>query len=172
MPRLMALRPGAIAIVVDLSYFAYRLEFASTTWDATPCFSLVYSYPASPVGTYLPPNDDPRTRQLDRWVSFADFAKVALVRLPVQFATAPAEVAKVATAANESESLEVLETRTTEAFRLFLNNARVRKDDVERTAADAVTLAKAAWGIRDWMADGMIEKKRWDMLGSSVIGQP
>ncbi len=162
MARLVALRPGAVAIVVDLAYFAYRLEFGATLWNTTPCFSLVYSYPPSPMGTYVE-----RT-----FVSFAAMARVALARLPVEFAQNEAELENIARAANESDSVDVLKTRTVEAFQLFRNNARISKTQIDESAAHALQLALVAWEIRDWMVDGMTEKKEWSPLGTRLIGQP
>ncbi len=166
MPRLIALRPGAVAITVDLNHFTYRLEFGAAMWLETPCFCLMYAYPPSPMGAYLERS----------FVSFAAMARVALVRLPVEFAQGEVELEPIARAANESNTLEILKQRTVEAFKLFLNNARIGKQAVDQTSESAVAVATVAWEIRDWIAAGTPDRKEWtqleSLLGTKLIGLP
>ncbi len=164
MPRLAAGRPGVVAVVAELSAVpAYQLLFGATMWDETPCFAFQYAYPPSPLalmrfdGVVIP---------------LLDFARVTLIRLPVNFAQDVKELEKIAKAANESESLERALTRVPEAFNLFNNGPRVRKEDVDRAGKEANDVVTTAWSVRDWVMAGCKEEKTWDVIGTRLVGHP
>ncbi len=164
MPRLVALRPGTVVASVDLGYFAYRLEFMATMWDEAPCMSLVYAYPPS-VPIMFRPGDG-------AMIPLSSMAVIALLRMPVEFAKSLDELAGVVKATNESATQEIAKLRSTEAFTLFLNSPRMRKDAVDEMAKAAEQLIAIAWEIRTWIADGTPEKKRWETPNGVLAGIP
>ncbi len=163
MPRLVAARPGAVATVADLGYFAYQLQFAATMWGSTHCFSFVYFHAAANPFFF---------RADGASVDLRPYASLALLRIPVDFADNPEDMNKVVLAANDSDTEDVALTRTGEAFSLFRNNTRIKAANVEAVAEDAKSLVKIAWSIRAWMLDGMKDAKQWDLLGARIVGIP
>ncbi len=164
MPRLVALRPGTVVASVDLGYFAYRLEFMATMWDEAPCMSLVYAYPPS-VPIVIRPQDG-------AVIPLSSTAVIALLRMPVEFAKSLDELAGVVKATNDSTTLEIAKLRATEAFTLFMNNPRMRKDTVDEMAKAFEGFIGVAWEIRTWIADGAVEKTRWETLNGVLVGIP
>lgn len=164
MPRLAAGRPGVVAVVAELSAVpAYQLLFGATMWDETPCFAFQYAYPPSPLALMRPDG---------AIIPMLDYARVTLIRLPVNFAQSTEELSKICKAANESESLERALTRVPEAFNLFNNGPRVRKEDVERAGKEANDVVSTAWSVRDWILAGCKDEKTWDVIGTRLVGQP
>lgn len=161
MPRFAVCRPGVVVAVVEAPIF--QLLFGPTMWDTTPCFAFQFSYPPSPLALMRPDGV---------LVPLESYSRVSLFRLPVNFADDAQELALICKAANESVSLENALTRVPEAFNLFNNNPRIRKGDVEQAGKDASEIVKAAWDMRGWVADDSKESKRWDVLGSYVVGHP
>lgn len=165
MPRLVATRPGAVAIVVDLSHFAYRIEFTASPWDDTPCLALSYIYPPSQTFMIRP--------QDGLLVDLRPYAQLALLRVPVSFADKVEDLTGVARAANESKDEATAMARTAEAFMLFRNSPRIGKDAVEEIVVQASALVKIAWEVRGWLIAGCADKQQWKLGEESVlIGQP
>jgi hypothetical protein len=163
-PKLLAGRPGAPIAAVDLSAPVWQLRFAATAWDGTPCFSLVYSYPPSQLVAFRPADS--------AMLELSSYAFATLLRVPVQFAENTNDMNKVVQAANDSETEEIALQRTTEAFTLFRNNARIRAQDVEATAKEACEVVKVAWSIRLWLFDGAAEAKTWELLNTKLMARP
>ncbi len=161
MARFVVCRPGVVVATVEAPIF--QLLFGSTVWDKTPCFALQFAYTPSPMALMRPDGVV---------VPLAEFSRFSLFRLPINFAEDSQDLNLICKAANESETLENALTRVPEAFNLFNNNPRIRKGDVEQAGKDAAEIVKVAWGMRDWVTDGAKDTKRWDTVGSFVIGNP
>jgi len=135
-------------------------------WDDLGCFGLVYIPLPLPVEPVIR-EYDPYSRPLQQ-LAAADpaYVQLGLARIPVPFATGPdgiAGMAKVATAANASETQTVCQTRVTEALNLFRNGPKIREGDVAGAVARVLTVVNAAWGIREWVAEGSSVRTVWEI---------
>ena len=169
MPRLISLRPGALVSGVDLAAVSWRLAFGAMAWDDVGCFGLIYIPLPLPVEPVIR-DYDVYSRPLQQLV-VADpaYVQLGLARIPVAFASGPdgiAGMAKVAVAANDSETAIVCRTRVTEALNLFRNGPKVQEGAVASAAARVLTVVDAAWGVRDWIAQGSATRMEW------TIGSP
>jgi hypothetical protein len=153
-----------VVVVAELSTVpVYQLLFGATMWDQTPCFAFQYTYPPSPLALMRPDGV---------MVPLVEFARLSLMRLPVAFAESTKELDRICKAANEAETLENALSRVPEAFNLFNNGPRVRKDDVDRTGKEANEVVAVAWKVREWVLTGCKDEQVWDAIGTRLVGQP
>lgn len=160
MPRIIALLPGAVASV-DLGHFACRLDLGVTQVGTVPALALVYRFPPSPPALFIN----------NALVSLASFAQITLVRSVMEFAEDTQSVQRVADVGLAGGTREADAARITEAFKMFHNMPRARREAVEEATKEGLEVLNAYWFVRDWLSGGATENTQSDFLGTRLLCQ-
>lgn len=158
--RLVAGRPDD-TVVVDLSSGVYRAHIGAGTWHKIPCLTLALGYPANPLAAVVNGGITP----------LASLAVVALARVPLDFATDPESVMRVAESAVSMGTQEGDVQRVKESMNLFRNLPRIRVEALDAATAEAERLVIAYWALRQWMLKPDAAFSH-DVAGSVLRGTP